>query len=142
MNQEMIGKLKKSLTLHEGRVNFPYTDTVGKLTIGIGYNLSDRGLDDEWIDNQFLKDINYFYSELKKFPWFEQLNTDRQIILIDMCFMGLKNFLKFGKMIEALEKKDYNKAANEMLNSRWAQQVKGRAINLANAMRIGVYTLT
>lgn len=142
MNPEMIEKLKKSLTLHEGRKNLPYVDTVGKITIGIGYNLTDRGLDDEWIDNQFLKDINYFYDELNKFEWFDHLNFDRQVVLIDMCFMGLKNFLKFEKMIDAIKAQDYNKAANEMLNSRWAQQVKGRAINLANAMRIGVYTLT
>lgn len=141
MNQEMIEKLKKSLTIHEGRKNFPYVDTVGKITIGIGYNLTDRGLDDEWIDAQVFKDINYFYEELNKFQWFSQLNEDRQIILVDMCFMGMKNFLKFEKMIAALEDKDYMRAANEMLNSRWCQQVKGRAINLANAMRIGMYEI-
>jgi hypothetical protein len=37
---------------HEEFRNFPYIDSVGKITIGIGFNLSDRGIDDEWINKQ------------------------------------------------------------------------------------------
>jgi lysozyme len=139
MTPEMSVKLKKSLTLHEGFRNFPYTDSVGKITIGCGYNLTDRGLTDDWINTQYQKDVEYFDSELSKFHWFNFLNDDRQIVLIDMSFMGIKKLLEFKNMIAALEKHDYKTAASEMLDSDWAKEVHGRATQLAHAMESGVY---
>jgi lysozyme len=142
MTNEMLSKLRKSLIEHENFRNFPYIDTVGKITIGIGYNLTDRGLDDEWINTQYVKDVDYFYKQLyDNFPWFMQLNEDRQIVLVDMCFMGWKKFLGFGKLIQALDKSDYQKAAYEMLDSEWASQVKGRATKLAQGMLTGIYNV-
>jgi lysozyme len=141
MTPEMTEKLRRSLILHEGKSNLPYIDTVGKITIGIGYNLSDRGLDNEWIDSQFNKDVEYFSQQLSLFNWFLELNIDRQIALIDMCFMGFKKFLSFKKMIKAFEEKDFKKASFEMLNSKWAEQVNGRAITLAHAILTGVYLI-
>lgn len=137
----MIEKLKQSLTLHEGRKNFPYVDTVGKITVGIGFNLTDRGLSDEWIDKQFIDDVNYFHDQLNEFSWFRDLNEDRKVVLIDMAFMGIKTFLKFTRLIQALKDKDYKKASKEMLNSKWATQVKGRAFDLAEGMLTGIYTI-
>jgi lysozyme len=141
MTPEMMQKLRKSLVSHEEYRKYPYVDTVGKITIGIGYNLSDRGIDDEWINTQYLKDITYFYNQLSSFPWFQSIGTDRQIVLIDMCFMGWKKFLEFEKMIEALSKLDYKQAAFEMIQSKWAEQVKGRAASLAQGMLTGVYEI-
>ena len=43
-------KLIEQLRLHEGVEHMPYKDTVGKLTIGVGRNLDDRGLSDDEID--------------------------------------------------------------------------------------------
>lgn len=137
MTPDMQVKLRALLIDHEGKSNFPYVDTVGKITVGIGYNLSDRGLSDDWVDNQFESDVNYFYSQLFQFEWFKNLNEARQIALIDMCFMGVKKFLSFKKMIAALEKNDYQSAALEMLNSKWAGQVGRRATDLARIMREG-----
>lgn len=142
MTQPMMDKLKRSLVKHEGYEKFPYLDSVGKITIGIGYNLSDRGIDDEWINKQYLTDINYFYNHLlQDFPWFKELNQDRQIVLIDMCFMGYKKFLSFKKLIDALSRHDYKVASFEMINSKWATQVKGRASTLAHAMLTGTYMI-
>lgn len=141
INPQMIAKLRRSLILHEGYHKFPYIDSVGKITIGIGYNLDDRGIDDDWINNRFNADWSYFYSQLNQFPWFKDLNFDRQIVLIDMCFMGWKRFLGFEKMIQCLSIHDYKGAADEMLDSEWANQVKGRATALANAMNSGVYDI-
>lgn len=142
MTTENLGKLKRSLVKHEGCEKFPYQDTVGKITIGIGYNLSDRGLPDEWINKQYEEDVSFFYQQLSaNFPWFNQLNNDRQVVLIDMAFMGLKRFCGFKKMLDALQDHDYDQAADEMLASRWAEQAKGRAIELSNAMRTGAYTV-
>lgn len=141
MTPEMKSKLRRSLMEHEGYKNFPYLDSVGKTTIGIGYNLTDRGLSDEWINDQYQKDVDYFYSQLINFPWFQQLTPNRQIVLLDMCFMGLKKFLTFNKMIKAIEQGDFEKASYEMLNSKWAHQVKGRADKLAEAMLTGCYEI-
>lgn len=141
MTPEMRVKLKRSLMKHEGCKQFPYVDTVGKITIGIGYNLTDRGMSDEWITSQYEEDVDYFYQQLLAFPWFEHLTSDRQIVLIDMAFMGWKKFLTFNKMINAIAQMDYRKAAEEMLDSNWAEQVKGRAILLAQGMISGVYLI-
>ena len=138
MTPESKQKLKELLVKHEEYKKFPYIDTVGKITIGIGYNLSDRGIDDEWINDQYQKDVAYFYTQLSKdFDWFLKFNEDRQIVLIDMCFMGYQHFLEFKDMLAALEKGDYQQAASEMLNSKWATQVGERASTLATIMRQG-----
>lgn len=141
MTVEMLEKLKKSLVAHEDYRKFPYVDSVGKITIGIGYNLSDRGIDDGWINTQYQKDVLYFYNQLMEFKWYQTLNADRQIILIDMAFMGWKKFLGFKKMINAISKGDFKGAAFEMLNSKWAEQVKGRSASLAQGMLTGVYNI-
>jgi lysozyme len=141
MTPEMIQKLRRSIVQHEQYRVYPYVDTVGKITIGLGYNLSDRGIDDEWINTQYQKDINFFYNQLSKFDWYQQLIPDRQIILIDMAFMGWKKFITFNKMIKAIEQGDYKQAAFEMLNSKWAEQVKNRATVLAHGMLTGVYEI-
>lgn len=139
MTPEMSAKLKRSVVNHEGRKKFPYPDTLGNITLGIGYNLTARGITDEWIDNQYSEDAEFFYLSLSQYPWFNNLNEDRKIVLLDMCFMGLKKFLTFEKMIEALKESDFMTAAHEMINSKWAEQVKDRAFVLAVAMRKGVY---
>lgn len=137
----MLTKLKRSLTLHEGRSRFLYQDTAGKWTIGCGYNISDRGLPDSWIDSQLDLDIKYFYSSLAEHLWFQTLNADRQIILIDMAFMGMKKLLGFVKMIDAIQRRNYDLAAKEIINSDWAKKVGSRAFDLANGMRTGIYTI-
>ncbi len=141
MNSEMAVKLRKSLIAHEGLRKYPYTDSVGKVTLGIGFNATDRGMTDEWINTQYQQDVEYFYTQLSEFAWYQELNDDRKIVLIDMAFMGLKRFLEFADMIDALKRHDYVTAAHEMLNSTWAEEVHGRAQQLADAMRSGVYNI-
>lgn len=142
MTPEMSAKLKRSLILHEGYEKFPYPDTLGNITIGIGYNLTARGISDDWINSQYNDDVSFFYQQLNSdYIWFANLDLDRQIVLIDMCFMGYKKFQEFTEMIAALARGDYVEAAREMLNSIWATQVKGRAVTLAQAMSSGVYNV-
>lgn len=141
LNPEDKLKLKALIIKHEGYRTHPYTDTVGKLTIGIGYNLTDRGLPDEWIISQYERDVAWFYAELyADFEWFKDLDPARQIALIDMSFMGYKKLKGFKRMLAALAKRDYETAAKEMLDSKWAQQVGNRAIELSNIMRTGELT--
>ncbi len=139
VNKDTFQKIKRSLIRHEGYKKFPYQDSVGKITIGIGYNLSDRGIKDQWIQERLEEDVEYFYKKLSEFPWFKDLNEARQIVLVDMSFMGWNHFLSFKKMISALEEGDYLNASLQMMSSKWADQVKDRAKNLSNGMLTGEY---
>jgi lysozyme len=59
-------------------------------------------------------------------------------VLVEMIFnMGVKGLMSFRRMLAALGRADYQEAAREMLNSRWAEQVGARAVELANIMREG-----
>ncbi len=139
MTPEGKQKLKQLLVNHESFKQFPYTDITGHLTIGIGRNLNDRGISANEAFYLLDDDILYFTGKLSHFlPFFHTLNENRQIALIDMCFnVGVQGFLNFKNMILALEAHDYERAAVEMLDSKWAEQVWQRATTLANIVRTG-----
>ncbi len=142
-NSGSVAKLRRSLLRHEKETLFPYFDNTPdkNITIGIGYNLSARGLPESWVNQQYADDVNYFYNKLCSFPWFKDLNDDRQVVLVDMCWMGWRRFLEFKHMIACLEAHDYVGASREMLESEWAKQVKHRAVDLSDAMLSGVYDI-
>lgn len=137
MTPESRQKLKGLLLQHESYRQFPYTDTTGHLTIGIGRNLIDRGISSTEAFYLLDDDIVYFTNKLNHyFPFFVKLCENRQVALINMCFnLGIQGFLGFKGMILALEAQDYERAADEMLNSKWAEQVGERATQLANIIR-------
>lgn len=139
MSPEGKQKLKSLLIGHEKYVQFPYSDTTGHLTIGIGRNLSDRGISTSEAFYLLDDDILYFNSKLLHYlDCFSKLSENRQIALIDMCFnLGVQGFLGFKEMISALERHDYSLAADEMLKSKWYEQVGQRAITLADIIRTG-----
>jgi lysozyme len=138
MDAVFKSRLKALIVSHEGLKNHPYTDTKGNITIGIGYNLTARGLPDSWINAQYDEDVTYFDKQLSlDYAWYPELCDARRMALIDMCFMGYKTFQTFHKLILALELRNYDRAAHEMLNSEWAEQVRGRALELAEIMRSG-----
>ena len=138
MTEGMAAKLKHLIVGHEGYERYPYVDSVGKISIGIGYNLTDRGLPDCWINAQYEEDVAYFYGQLMNdFCWFKCLDENRKCVLVDMCFMGYRNFLSFKKMLRFLGQGDFKMAAQEILSSKWAVQVKGRAQHLASIMESG-----
>ncbi len=141
MTPESRQKLKQMLLKDEAYRQFPYVDQNGVLTIAIGRNISLTGegvsMDEALIllDN----DIANRYNKLAHyFPWFLGLSEARQIALVNMSFnLGFEGFLKFHKMLFALESRDYAMAADEMLDSEWRQQVGERATRLANIIRTG-----
>lgn len=138
MTPEMKARLRHLLIIHEGYKQTVYTDSMGHLTVGIGRNLETRGVLPTEIDMMCDHDMQYFYDHLSdKFSWFMKLNDARQIALIDMCFMGLKKFCTFVKMIDFLSKEDYDNAAIELLDSNYAKQVGKRAIDLATIIKLG-----
>ena len=136
MNQN---RLEHRLTKDEGLRLKPYHCSAGKLTIGIGRNIEERGISQAEALFLLRNDIETCESELRaNFTFFEELSDIRQEVLLNMCFnLGISRLKQFKKMIQALDQEDYARAAREMLDSRWANQVGKRAVQLAHEMKTG-----
>lgn len=130
--------LRQQLIAHEGLRLTPYVDSVGKITIGVGRNLTDQGITDAEA-RQFLDaDINNAILDCTAFPWFPDLDPVRQRAVVDLCFnLGLPRLKGFTKMLAAMARKEWDVAAHELLDSRYAEQVGKRARTLAAMLRTG-----
>jgi len=132
-------RLKLLLVKHEGDKRHPYKDSKGHLTIGVGRNLEAKPLSDEVVALMLDEDIHEAHANCLTLAAFGSLDEVRQHVLLDMCFnLGLPRLLKFVKMLDAIERRDFEKAAAEMLDSEWARQVGERADRLAGMMRTGI----
>lgn len=127
------------LTLHEGVRRFPYRDTVGKLTIGVGFNLDDVGLYPEEIEFILKNRIARKAMEIEKYlPWVEDLNEARTAVIVDMAFnLGVNGLLGFKRTLASVHRGEYALAAKQMLESKWARQVGNRAKRLSRMMETG-----
>lgn len=135
----LLIQAKKLIIKHEDLKQFPYVDTTGHITIGVGYNLTTRGLPLPIIMNLCDTDIQFHIEELNKYLWFQVLNDARKTVLIDMAFnLGQRGLMGLTSVINALQKRDYDATADAMLNEKWAHQVKSRAIEDAQIMRSGI----
>jgi len=134
----MMHSIEDQLILHEGLRLKPYRCTAGKLTIGVGRNLEDKGISHDEAMLLLRNDIAEVTAQLERFDWFRALGPIRRKVLIDMCFnLGMAGLLGFQKMIEALKQGDYEAAADEMVYSRWYRQVGERGRRLERMMRTG-----
>lgn len=129
----------RQLRLHEGERLKPYRCTAGKLTIGVGRNLDDRGITAEesamLLSNDITREERALINAL---PWVAQLDEVRQRVLLDMAFnMGLGGLLQFKNTLATIKAGDYERAASMMLDSRWATQVGQRAERLSRMMATG-----
>lgn len=135
-----VDHFKAHLEWAEARHRKPYTDSVGKLTIGIGRNLDDRGLSDAEIDFLRDNDIRDVLAIAATLPYWPQLNDARKLVVADMLFnLGLGRFLKFKLFGAALDRGDYDGAADEMVASKWYGQVGRRAVRIEKVMRTGIW---
>lgn len=134
-----LKRLIAHLRAHEGVRSKPYTDTVGKLSIGVGRNLTDNGLSADEIDYLLANDIAKAEAEARALvPSMHSLDSVRREVLIELAFnMGRPRLAGFKQMLAAVERKDFARAAAEMLDSKWATQVGNRAKVLASAMELG-----
>lgn len=126
----------------EGEVLHAYQDHLGFWTIGVGILIDSRkggGLlpeESEFIFNNRLRLINESLS--KRIPWISKLDPARRGVLLNMAFqMGVDGLLGFKKTLATVESGRYQKAASEMLGSKWAQQTPARAHRLSQQMRTG-----
>lgn len=134
-------ELEKQLIKHEGLRLKPYKDIVGKLTIGIGRNLEDVGISDDEALFLLRNDIDKAKKDVaKNLPWTTKLDRIRYYVLVNMCFnLGIHGLLKFKNTLKLIEQGKYKEASKEMLDSKWAIQVKGRAVELSKQIETGEY---
>lgn len=133
--------LIQQLKRQEGFRAKPYFCTANKLTIGYGRNLDDVGVTESEAAELLRQDIARARHDVFVNIAIAHLLDDARVdVLINMCFnMGIYRLMSFKKMLTALEQRDYVQASAEMLDSKWARQVGGRAVELAIQMQSGVY---
>jgi lysozyme len=135
---DSVDKLVKQLKKHEGIELKPYKCTSNKLTIGIGRNLEDVGISEHEAEFLLMNDLDTYMTAAKSYNWYAGLNDARKAVIVNMLFnMGQTNFNKFLKMKQALDVGDHAEAGKQMLDSKWAKQVKGRSAELSKQMETG-----
>ena len=72
-------------------------------------------------------------------PWWKDLDDNKQRVMANMAFnLGLPRLSKFVKFLKAVQDSDWEKASEEMMDSKWATQVGDRAKRLKIKMLKGV----
>lgn len=128
--------LEREVADDEGFRSHLYKCTAGKWSIGHGTNLSD-GIDREeallLLRHRLGKVVAALESRL---PFWAKLTDDRRRVLANMGYqMGMDGLSGFRKMLAAVERNDYDTAAKEMLDSKWAKHDSpARARRLAKVM--------
>ena len=142
-----VYKLREQLKIDEGCVNEIYTDHLGYPTFGIGHLIVESdpengqavgtAVSDDRVDAAFDADVKVVLSECKVlYPDFDDLPEEAQQIIANMMFnLGRPRLSKFVGMKRGVDTKDWNTAADEMVDSRWYRQVGARAERLVNRMR-------
>lgn len=139
-----MSKLIEQLRRHEGVRSHVYLCPAGYETIGVGRNIasSGLGLSDDEIDYLLKNDIERCRLELNTFSWFEDLDSVRQDALVNLCFnLGITRLLGFRNALARMAEGRYQEAADEFLDSRWAQQVGNRADEVTDMIRTGRYPI-
>lgn len=140
MEAKLMDRIKEQLVRHEGLRLKPYRCTAGKLTIGIGRNLDDCGISQAEAYVMLINDIMNCEKQLQaKIPdIYNGLDEVRKSVLLNMCFnLGINGLLGFKNTLAFVKAGDWERAANNMLVSKWAKQVGRRAIELSELMRKG-----
>jgi lysozyme len=131
---------------HEGCVPDPYDDSEGILTVGVGHNLVAHPLPGEVypmsqdrMQEVLADDLQDTIATLElALPWVTELDDVRQAVLIDMAFnMGVDGLLEFKNTLAMVHAAQYQLASQNMLLSKWAQQVGQRAIEDSTMMQTG-----
>ena len=140
MEAKLLERIKEQLVRHEGLRLKPYRCTSGKLTIGFGRNLDANGISQTeafmLLEHDILQCEMQILAEIPKI--YLQLDEVRKSVLLNMCFnLGVSGLLGFKNTLEFIKAGDWERAANNMLVSRWAKQVGRRAIELSELMRKG-----
>jgi lysozyme len=131
--------LVAELIRDEGVELKPYRCTAGKLTIGVGRNIEDRGITRDEASYLLKNDIASCEKDLDRtVPKWRELSDARQRVLLNMMFnLGVARFSGFQKFIANIRLGDFSAAAREMMDSSWSRQVGQRAVRLRDMMERG-----
>ena len=142
-----LEKLREELEVDEGRVDEIYTDHLGYPTFGIGHLVVEHDAEYGWevgtsidtvrVHETFEQDIKTVLSDCNRlYEDFEDLPEEAQRVIANMMFnMGYPRLSKFEGMKSGVDARDWNQAADEMVDSRWYYQVINRANRLVERMR-------
>jgi lysozyme len=142
-----VEQLRLDLERDEGCVYEIYLDHLGYPTFGIGHLVTEADpehsqavgtkISEDRVRQVFNSDIESVVGDCDRaFDDFGSLPEDVQLVVANMMFnLGLPRFNKFKKMIRAINLRDMQTAADEMIASRWYQQVTARARRLEAVMR-------
>ena len=138
-----MSKLIEQLKRHEGVRTHAYQCTANMTTVGVGRNIDEDGglgLSIDEIEFLLENDIRRCKQELILLPWFTEIDSVRQDALVNMCFnLGFTRLMGFKNALTAMSVGDYDKAADEFMDSRWAKQVGSRADEVCEMIRSGNY---
>ena len=141
-----IDQLRETLKVDEGVKYEIYLDHLGLPTCGIGHLITEddpeHGLevgthiDDERVNELFDQDVQVTLDECRLlYENFDDLPEEAQQIIANMMFnMRRPRLSKFKKMKDAVDKRDWIEAGNQMMDSRWYKQVTTRADRLVTRM--------
>jgi len=139
-----IEALREQLKVDEGVKYEIYKDHLGYPTFGIGHLITENDpehgkpdgteISEDRVNEIFETDVAKFVSEAKiLFPDLDDLPDVAQQVIVNMAFnMGRPRLSKFKNFIAGVNDRDWTRAAEEMMDSRWATQVGDRAIRLRN----------
>jgi len=140
-------QLREELAEDEGCKFEIYLDHLGLPTFGIGALIKDGDpecgqpvgtpVDEERVRQRFSLDIAVTIEDCKVlYDDFDDLPEECQLVIANMMFnMGRPRLSKFKGMKAGVDARDWNKAAEEMVDSRWHDQVPNRAKRLVKRMR-------
>ena len=138
--EQLLAMLKR----HEGVESHAYECSEGKITVGVGRNIDSEGgigLSEEEIDFLLRNDIERCIIELSsEYDWFVDLDDIRKDAMVDIAFnLGITRLRLFKRALAAMAEGNYKQAATEFLDSKWAKQVGGRALELSDMISSGEY---
>ena len=145
-----IEALREQLKIDEGVKYEIYKDHLGYPTFGIGHLITENDpehgepngteISEDRVNEIFETDVAKFVSEAKiLFPDLDDLPDVAQQVIVNMAFnMGRPRLSKFKNFIAGVNDRDWTRAAEEMMDSRWATQVGDRAIRLRNQILTSV----
>jgi len=140
MEAASLSELKKRIELHEGKVNTPYKDTLGKLTLGIGHLVTkednieeDKEYSDEFIYKLYDQDFDKAIEGAARVCEGMDLPDKKFGVFIEMAFqLGATGLSKFKKALSAAKDQNWQECHDQLLDSRWHQQTPNRAKMLAS----------
>jgi len=133
--------LKAQLRVDEGVKRALYWDTakIPKATIGVGRNLTDKGISDKAVEFLLDEDVDETIAAANRlWPWWTKLSDARQDAFLNWLFnLGPGRAAGFPKFLAALQAGKYEQAAVELETSAWDKQVGARADRIIAKIRKG-----